>query len=241
MKIMPVSDVHLEFGVDGEAFVESLSDADVCVIAGDLHLARFLDQIREALRPFSEKFDQVVYVPGNHEYYRSEVHEVNRVIGVACQEFSNVHLLRPSHPLVYKGQLFIGGTMWFPDGPFNLMRSGMLNDFHLIRNFTPWVYEQNTEFRKMLKSDLSPDAVVVTHHLPAEGSIASRFRGSAGNIFFLSDQEMDISWRQPKLWIHGHTHEACDYMLGETRVICNPVGYPHERKPFNPNMIVEVK
>jgi len=28
-----------------------------------------------------------------------------------------------------------------------------------------------------------------------------------------------------KLWTHGHTHEDFDYMLGSTRVVCNPRGY----------------
>ena len=30
---------------------------------------------------------------------------------------------------------------------------------------------------------------------------------------------------QIKLWTHGHTHERYDYMIGETRIVCNPRGY----------------
>jgi hypothetical protein len=30
---------------------------------------------------------------------------------------------------------------------------------------------------------------------------------------------------QIKLWTHGHTHETFDYVVGETRVVCNPRGY----------------
>jgi len=30
---------------------------------------------------------------------------------------------------------------------------------------------------------------------------------------------------QIKLWTHGHTHEEFDYMVGTTRVVCNPRGY----------------
>ena len=30
---------------------------------------------------------------------------------------------------------------------------------------------------------------------------------------------------QIKLWTHGHTHEEFDYMIGSTRVVCNPRGY----------------
>ena len=27
------------------------------------------------------------------------------------------------------------------------------------------------------------------------------------------------------VWIHGHTHESCDYVEQGTRVLCNPRGY----------------
>ena len=30
---------------------------------------------------------------------------------------------------------------------------------------------------------------------------------------------------QIKLWTHGHVHDDFDYMINETRVICNPRGY----------------
>jgi hypothetical protein len=28
-----------------------------------------------------------------------------------------------------------------------------------------------------------------------------------------------------KLWTHGHTHHPFDYVIGETRIVCNPRGY----------------
>ena len=27
------------------------------------------------------------------------------------------------------------------------------------------------------------------------------------------------------LWTHGHTHHEFDYMIGATRIVCNPRGY----------------
>ena len=32
---------------------------------------------------------------------------------------------------------------------------------------------------------------------------------------------------QIKLWTHGHTHDPYDYMIGSTRIVCNPRGYIH--------------
>ena len=30
---------------------------------------------------------------------------------------------------------------------------------------------------------------------------------------------------QIDLWIHGHIHDAADYRLYDTRIVCNPRGY----------------
>ncbi len=44
-----------------------------------------------------------------------------------------------------------------------------------------------------------------------------------------------------ELWIHGHTHQAVDYLLGRTCVVSNPRGYPHETAAgFDPGLVVEV-
>ncbi len=37
--------------------------------------------------------------------------------------------------------------------------------------------------------------------------------------------EFILDHPQIKLWTHGHTHEDFDYMIGSTRVVCNPRGY----------------
>ena len=31
-----------------------------------------------------------------------------------------------------------------------------------------------------------------------------------------------------KVWIHGHTHDEFNYVVGTTNVLCNPRGYPKE-------------
>jgi calcineurin-like phosphoesterase family protein len=64
------------------------------------------------------------------------------------------------------------------------------------------------------------------------------------NCCFSNDLEEEIllMHNPPKLWIHGHTHDRFDYMIGETRVICYPRGYSGEHadhKTYEP-MIVEI-
>ena len=69
--------------------------------------------------------------------------------------------------------------------------------------------------------------VVVGHHTPSHLSCHPRYGSddlmNGGYHSDLSDFILDRP--QIKLWTHGHTHELFDYMIGETRVVCNPRGY----------------
>ena len=43
---------------------------------------------------------------------------------------------------------------------------------------------------------------------------------------FASQLDDYIAYRpQIKLWMHGHTHDDFDYMIDQTRIVCNPRGY----------------
>jgi Icc-related predicted phosphoesterase len=75
--------------------------------------------------------------------------------------------------------------------------------------------------------------VVVSHHCPSEQSVHDKYKAdTVMNGGFRSDLDDFICYRpQIKLWMHGHTHEEFDYVLGETRVVCNPRGYVgHENR-----------
>ena len=42
------------------------------------------------------------------------------------------------------------------------------------------------------------------------------------------------------LWIHGHSHQAVDYEIANTRVLSNPRGYPDEHTGFDAALVAEV-
>ena len=69
--------------------------------------------------------------------------------------------------------------------------------------------------------------VVVGHHAPSRSSTHPRYAKeelmNGGYSSSLDEYIMDHP--QIKLWTHGHTHEDFDYMIGSTRVVCNPRGY----------------
>jgi predicted phosphodiesterase len=245
MKLQIMSDLHFEMHADGgAAFVRALDPAgvDVLVLAGDIASARSYEPLAETFAALAAKYPHVLYVPGNHEYYRSSPAEVTENLARLARELPSV-VVPENRVAVVAGQRFVAGTMWFRSDPVAKKLRGFLSDFHVIRGFEPWVYEQNAAFERALDADLAPGDVVLTHHLPAPGSVWPRFVGSPLNVFFVCDMTRHIEARRPKLWIHGHTHTRCDYRLGDTRVVANPLGYPKElasRAAFDARFCVDV-
>jgi hypothetical protein len=68
--------------------------------------------------------------------------------------------------------------------------------------------------------------VVVTHTAPSLRSIAERYQDDLLSAAFASDLETFAA--RANLWVHGHTHIGCDYVLGDCRVVNNPRGYVDE-------------
>lgn len=85
------------------------------------------------------------------------------------------------------------------------------------------------EYIKFVVSEAKPDekVIVVGHHTPSHQSCHPRYahdqvmNGGYHNNY--EDYIMDHP--QIVLWTHGHTHERYDYMIGQTRIVCNPRGY----------------
>lgn len=69
--------------------------------------------------------------------------------------------------------------------------------------------------------------VVVGHHAPSKASTHPRYlHETIMNGAYSSDlSELILDHPQITLWTHGHTHEDFDYMIGSTRIVCNPRGY----------------
>ncbi len=83
--------------------------------------------------------------------------------------------------------------------------------------------------------------MVVTHHSPSAQSIPRQYENDILSASYASNLDNLVRELEPDLWVHGHMHETCDYLIGKTRVVCNPRGYPDERNPqFDPTLVVSV-
>jgi Icc-related predicted phosphoesterase len=229
MKIQILSDLHTEFLLDnGKALIKALeSDVDVLVVAGDLSVNIVKNRknlLSNAIKLLTKAFKHVVYVAGNHEYYHSSKPKTHTILRNAVKRHENFHWLNNSFVEI-NGQRFIGGTLWFEKLPDSILYTANMTDFNVIKKFEDFVYLDNYHTRSYLERKIEKDDIVITHHMPAWKSVPPRYTNSELNRFFVCDVEYIILDRQPKVWVHGHTHSSCDYMINKTRVICNPFGY----------------
>jgi len=173
MRLQLLSDLHFEFHRDGgRSFVESLdpSGVDVLVLAGDVAVA---DGIPAALALLCRRFRDasVVYVHGNHEFYRTNRSSVLDLTRQAQAENPNLVWLDSSGTELL-GFNFLGAPLWFPRSTVDEGLKHALSDFSVIEDFESWVYEENARAVAFLDQQLRPGDIVVTHHLPSQRCVA---------------------------------------------------------------------
>jgi len=228
MRIRLLSDVHFEFYEDKELYENK--GEDVLVIAGDLAVGG--PNIVDALSKFAKNTEEVVYVPGNHEYYRNSIPEVDAYVRNATRD-TNVHFLNPGNVRI-DGVAFIGATLWteFNNNQFSkLVAAQQINDFRSIRGFDTdycvMLYNEHLSYIKEAYEKLDGKKVIVTHFLPDKICIDPQYQGeSAMNDYFsnnLGEWIQDL--QDTPYWLFGHTHSPVNKEINNTKVIANPYGY----------------
>ena len=193
---------------------------------------------------------RILYVPGNHEYYGTDIDGARKKLAEECATHGIT--LLDSDAIVIDDVHFIGATLW-TDFLLDCIASepGAHRAGLGISDFDGWIqHERGTgrfttyesvrrhkEERAFIEAELADaerdgtTTVVITHHAPTPRSIAPRYHGSRLNPAFASNLESFIGRFQPTLWIHGHVHSSVDVVLGETRVLANPGGVELRREP----------
>lgn len=252
MKAWIVSDLHCDHMPWTPAAVP---DHDVMVVAGDVHDS-VIETILE-LHKIAHWHDRpIVFVPGNHDVFGSTLDawdsEKPRLLA------RDVYVLSAGQAIVVDGVRFVGATLW--------------TDFELagdVYSSQAWAARHMPEYQRAVgpEGDLlwpehtsaahelhraaidrtlaQPHAgptVVVTHHAPS--GLSCGHQPSIEDAAYASDLSDLIRVRSPTLWVHGHIHRRCDYVLENTRVISNPRGYESndwsENPEFDPQLVVEV-
>lgn len=241
LRIQIVSDLHTEFVGGRNNYLDFLkSDAEVLVVAGDASNFHYLET---TLLYLCEMFPEVIYVAGNHDYYHSNFQMIDEIFRNLQARLDNFTWLNNSTVKI-GGRRFIGATLWFEGNPMseNKLFQRYMNDFNLISGFIPDVFHKYDETVRFFEAEMEEGDIVVTHHMPSYRSVPVRFEKSLLNAFFANHLDDLIRDKKPDIWIHGHTHDPMNYNIGETQIICNPLGYPRENRKgelFEEKLIID--
>ena len=213
------------------------------------------DISRKFFRMCALRFPHVLYVMGNHEHYHGDFATSGKIIKEELAQYANVHLLDQETKVIDDITFIGGTLwtdMNKEDGITLYHMKDMMNDFRCITNGARETYYRNSAGNSYVRTaKFTPDdavedhkkmleyikimvegkhdqkVVVVGHHAPSKLSTHPRYaKEEIMNGGYSSDlSEFILDHPQIKLWTHGHTHENFDYLIGSTRIVCNPRGY----------------
>jgi Icc-related predicted phosphoesterase len=247
MKIQLLSDLHIEFG----DYRYRPTDADVVVLAGDIHVG--VSGVVWASAHIKDK--PVIYVLGNHEYYRHVYPQLTDMLKETTAG-TNIHVLE-NDVFSYQGVNFLGSTLWTDFAVFGDPREASFHCEHRMNDFkkiqfannpadnTPMmvnnklkavdvarIHDQSLSWLAAnLEQRQGENNVVITHHGPTLESLPEHRLNDLISAGYVSNLSNFIHQYQPSAWVHGHLHSNSDYLVGQCRVMCNPRGYSDRANP----------
>lgn len=265
MKIQLLSDLHNEFlrggkQVDSHLWSGSIpdTDADIIILAGDIDLGAV--GAEWAISESERLGKNILYVLGNHEFYRHEYFSVKADIAKLC-EGTNLICLDPAVHC-QDGVRFIGTTLWtdykadinVPQDLAMLYIDKSLTDHRVIEfdsgnsngRFKPYhalgIHQRELSWLiEQLNDNFDGKTVVVTHHGPHPICQHPGFPVSEMSGAFHSDLEKLIAEHDIDVWAFGHTHANLDRVVYDTRIVSNQAGYPGENvSDFDAGFIIDL-
>lgn len=243
MRFDLISDLHLPNYSKGD--LRGLKPSSpVLALLGDVCEVCNIYRIGEFFEFVSKNWDHVLYIPGNHEFYGSVLKRALHDLNEYLTSYKNV-VIMDNEVVTIDGCRYIGSTLWSDmekGNPLTMLAcKDLINDYRYISRMqgrtpvkitpedTIGFFDANVHYiNKILEISDAPYNVVLTHHAPSYQSVSPRFKGNASNGAFVSNLDEFILDRPISVWAHGHTHSTKDYMIGDCRIVCNPLGYARE-------------
>lgn len=203
-------------------------------ICGDIGLPTD-PRFRELFARVSSDFDEVYFVPGNHDYDCTSMYQKSQVnrylprIRDVCDSFPNVHLL--DNTVMQSGKVwFAGTTLWSRP----ILRSEPCSrrgehirkheaDVHWLKSVIgpqatgPQANESGLQSNE---SQANKPVVVLSHFVPTPRLIEKKYqdRGLAATSWFATDLESTFMYPGSPVvgWIAGHSHSTLECTVNGT-------------------------
>lgn len=246
MRISLYSDLHLEFHRHREEKVWQIpeTNADVIILAGDIDVGDY--GIKWAANQSQRLGTPIIYVTGNHEFYRQKYQDLLKDFKSVSRDFGVVFL--ENDQFVHKGVRFLGCTLWTDYRANTTMTQAKamdecrwaLADHTLIRIGDKATFMPDNALRLHIQSlnwlkarfddEFEGKTVVVTHHCPSmnTGVMHPGFPVNQITGAFHSNLDYLINRENMAAWFFGHTHFTCETEINGVLVASNQKGYPSE-------------
>jgi hypothetical protein len=237
IQLQIASDIHFEHRFfPYEHIINPVGN--VLALLGDIDSV-FSSNLPKFLKWCKSRFNHVLYVPGNHEFYSPSttkpvtITEITQKLKDMCDQIG-VTLLQNSH--VDIGDVrFIGSTLWsYVPHEYKELVKAHLNDYRLIFktpnkcidvNDTVAEYCKSRDYiTKTIANTKNKKIVVLTHHAPSLYKTSSpKYALKPTTTGFAS--HLPYTPGIIRLWCSGHTHYNFHHSVQGYELISNQFGY----------------
>lgn len=250
MKVQYCSDLHLEFPINKQYLkANPIKPAgEILLLAGDIAPFNDIEKENDFFNFLSDNFEHTYWIPGNHEYYRSDITERTGTFHEKIR--GNVSLLNNT-TIQHKDVWFIFSTLW---SKLDLTKEWVIKktmaDFHLIRkngnkinvdDYNELHDDALTFIKSQLPSEEGKKTIVISHHIPTFYNYPEKYRHSELNSAFATELFDLVEASSVDYWIFGHSHEVVpDFKIGKTTLTTNQLGYVEygEHVKFDDNKLL---
>lgn len=214
-KFQIASDVHLENQTEHILTIIKPCAKNL-IIAGDLGRVENWAQYKDAIEILCGAFENVVLIPGDHEYYCSKPIDM-RIITKKLKElqtiFTNLSVLI-DECVTIDGTLIYGSIFWSfcPLNSLFIPIYTTLNGDLVPINVTQYnkLHEYSVKMmERMIQycKNVDKRMIVVSHYAPTFlGTLAPKHgKGDLKNYLYCSDNDQFLLENVVRIWVYGHT------------------------------------
>lgn len=230
VKFQIMSDIHIETMPDDVNIKDFIKPvADILILAGDIGRIHRLKQFERFMFDLCQEFKIVLYILGNHEYYKVDGIEEKSMSDILIdlekisQKIPNLRVLNRKS-IIIEDVCITGCTLW-SQAVF------VPNYIVKIPNMNKYLY--NDFFKKdlahiegMIKycQNKNLKHLVVTHHSPSSRVIPFRKQSRFQSLYY-SNLDYLLESNKVHTWVCGHVHNNFDFVTSKgTRLVSNQRG-----------------